>query len=665
MRHPFPLLLRRGKLRSRESLPSFVLRLGQVNFYEPVTLMHGLCLQSTPRDRLDWPAQGETYERLFQLSWTDIYALHGATGHTFAAILTPLDRELLFLQLPDGGALPMLPRELASKQLRSAAATQFCPLCLKEASYHRITWMPVAVAACHRHKRLLLDRCPHCQGQVPVRALVEDHRCRRCGADLAQAPAPRIADDVLGLTSQRFIRWWLALAPKPHDRARYGPLLQLNPRLLFFLLEGLVDSIRLLGSEWSYMHSPSARPPLQPFLRGGRKPTPSQSYRLHATAFKALVDWPQGFFDFLQAYTVRADVKAPGGVWEDLGRLYSKWLNGRWKHSDLRFVQHAFAHHLVRTYVPAPEKLYTSGTHAPTVAFISPTRAARLLEVSRSSIQRLIGADLLIKYTYLYGEPRRYGFVRRDEVLTLRLAWEGGVPLAQAAQWLGLTRKIVLDLTRVGLLIADPSSTTLAREAWLFDKQDLDRCYCALITRAQGPGRKYSSLAETARALAGRGLKVADILKLIAQGSLPCWKLRKAPALATLSFDIPDVERLLLQPGLDQEIISGEQAAQRLGISSSALVNWVKAKCLTARASYASEVYLDAQEVERFRANHMFSEDAASLLGLHPLDLELWHHEWGLEALKGMGPNGRLRFLFRREDVEKLSVELDGSDELE
>jgi len=222
-----------------------------------------------------------------------------------------------------------------------------------------------------------------------------------------------------------------------------------------------------------------------------------------------------------------------------------------------------------------------------------------------------------------------------------------------------------VDLVRVGLLTATPSSIKLESEMWLFDKLDLDRCYCALITRAQGLGRKYSILAEAARVLAVLELKVADILALIANGSLAYWKLKEAPALAALSFDVPDIENLLMQRGSGEEILSAEQAAQRLGTSSITLVNWIESNLLAARVYYAFEVYLDAAEVERFRANYMFLEEAASLLGIPPIDLELWHQEWGLEAVRGRDANGRRLLLYLREDVKKLSAELDTVLELE
>jgi transcriptional regulator with XRE-family HTH domain len=120
-----------------------------------------------------------------------------------------------------------------------------------------------------------------------------------------------------------------------------------------------------------------------------------------------------------------------------------------------------------------------------------------------------------------------------------------------------------------------------------------------------------------------------------------------------------------MQPGSGLEILSAEQGAQRLGVSAGTLIRWARSNLLAARLYYAFDVYLDAEEVERFRADYMFSEDAAPLLGLQPLDLELWYQDWGLEVTRGMGTNGRPVFLFRREDVERLSVELDAEGERE
>jgi len=656
----FPLLLRRGRLLPRESLPSFVVRLAQLHYYNPVTILNRLCLEGLERDRLDCPSKGETYERLFALTWVDPSWLHDATGHYFAEMLTPPGIRVESLQLPVGEVLPALAPDVARKQLRPESAAQFCPACLKKAPYHRVSWMPVAAAVCVTHKRLLVDRCPGCQGRASVRAIVEDCRCRRCGADLREARSAWIGNDVFGVLSQRFIRWWLRIGRAPADPSHYGLPWQ-HPRVLFHIVDGLVDSIRPLGSDWNYMHRPVTKSPMEPFGHIRGRPTPNQSYRLYATAFKALVDWPQGFHEFLRAYTSRDDKRARSGVFEDLSRLYSRWLDDRWKHPAFGFVQDAFAHYLVDTYVISSPTARRGGYRCPSSTsraptFVSPIRAARLLGVSVRTIKRLVDAEFLVGYTVEQGEPRRYGFVRRDEVLTLRLAWRKAISLEDAAKWLGLTRSVVVDLVKVGLLTAECDPNMDGNSQWMFSKQNLDRCYCEVTARARSPGRGYSSLPEAARALSARALRVADILKLVVDGQLECWSHTQSPALAKLTFTISDVATLLKRSGHGLGLLNDEEAAHRLGVESWTLSRWVGKGLLSPTVRYAYEAYFDPEEIARFLADHVPCKEAAEMLGLEVKELEAWYWNWGLEAASGIGMDGRAVYLFHREDVERLRI---------
>ena len=663
MRRRFPLLLRSGKLLPRESLSSFLVRLAQLNYYEPVTIMSRLCLESIEQDRLDWPSRGETYDRLFDLTWIDPYALHDATGHCFARVLTPPDVEISYLKTPGGTKLSVLPKKIVRKLLRPAVAAQFCPTCLRKALYHRVSWMPVAVAVCTTHKQRLVDQCPNCQAKVPIRAIVEDGHCRRCGADLTKVQSSRIVSDPLGLDSQRFIQWWLGIGRKPVDPARYGLLPQFDPRRLLYLVEGLVDSIRLLGSDWHYMHQPDTKLPMKPFDRVTGKPTPDQSYRLYATAFKALVDWPHGFYEFLRSYASRDSRSARTGVLEDMGRLYSRWLDDGWKSPAFSFIHSAFTRHLVNTYVTSsstprqPSCRGVSGLPQP-ATFVSPVRAARLLEVSVSTIKRLADAGFLVKYTVEHGEPHRYGFVRRDEVLTLRLAWKKGISLGEAARWLGLTQTVVVDLVRVGLLTAEGDPNMDRSSQWMFGKQCLDRCYCRVTTKVRNPGREFSSLPEAARALSVRGLRVADILKLVADGDLGCWSLTQSPALAKLTFAFSDISTLLTRPGQSVRLLDGEETARRLGVQSWVISRWIANDWLSPKIRYGYETYFAFEEIDRFLANHMSSQEAAEMLGLEVKEIEQWPWIWGLEVAKGLGVDRQNVCFFSRENVEQVRAEL-------
>jgi hypothetical protein len=73
-----------------------------------------------------------------------------------------------YVELPEGEVGLLLDTGLGRKQVRAATAALFCPLCLKEAAYHRLIWLPFAVSACLAHHCLLLDHCPACRRTVSV-----------------------------------------------------------------------------------------------------------------------------------------------------------------------------------------------------------------------------------------------------------------------------------------------------------------------------------------------------------------------------------------------------------------------------------------------------------------------------------------------------------------
>lgn len=650
IRRRFPLLLRRGRLLPRETLPSLLVRLAQLNHYEPVTILRQLCLAGAENDRLDWPARAEIYERLFDMVWIDPYRLHQATGHYFAEILTPPGKQVQCLPHPSDDRLPALTPEMARQQLRPEGAAQFCPRCLKEARYHRVSWLPVAVSACMTHKRLLVDRCPNCQSNISIRAIVEAGRCRRCGTELHTTASARLSHDDFGLLSQRLIHGWLKVGRLP-PKSEGHELWQQPPRLLFCLVDGLVDSMKALGSDWGYLYQPVTRSPCTTFgaLRG--RLTPEQSYRLYATALKALCDWPQGFYAFLQAYLRRNDGQLKRGIAEDLGRLGTRWFNDRWQHPAFSFVHEALAHHLVAMYVPTSATAQPGSHVIPT--FVSPIRAARLLEVSVKTVKRLVDAGFLVGYNPEHGQPHQYGAIRQDELLQLRLAWRKPISLEEATKWLGLTKSTMVDLVRVDLLTAESYADQLSDRPWVFSKQKLDACYNA-VTRGVRSGRGYSSLVEAARTLSVVGLKVADILKLVADGKVRCWASNEAPALAKLSFDCLQIEALLEKPDRGKGLLRSEKAAHRLGVDGSSLLRWMSAGLVSPVIEYAYETFFDPDDIERFLADHITSKETAAMLEVDVVELEGWYWEWGLKAVQGIGLDGRALFLFRREKVERV-----------
>src|SRR5258708_37882548 len=112
-----PLLVRVPPLPG-ESLDSYLIRLSQLNSYNSPEVLWDLVLETLdPRrhhrymkDRLDFPFNAETYNRIFTLTMIDPFVLYKSTCHRFAPVLTPPPRSVNYLTLPNEISVPCLPR---------------------------------------------------------------------------------------------------------------------------------------------------------------------------------------------------------------------------------------------------------------------------------------------------------------------------------------------------------------------------------------------------------------------------------------------------------------------------------------------------------------------------------------------------------------------------
>jgi hypothetical protein len=457
-------LLRRSDLRPGESLPSFLARLAQLNHYDPPSILDGLCLgYGKAREQAQRPVSIETFERLALLTGVDPTALCAATAHRFAPVLTPPGSTLHAWRLPDGQAVSYLTLGNLSKQVRRESAAQFCPDCLQEGAYHRLVWIPVAVSACLRHQRVLVDRCPNCRASVTIRSVV-DARCGTCQADLTQAPVIPIGADALGRLSQQVLQAWLMGTPLP-DNLSARALPDQPPAILYRVMDGLRFSILNVRPGWRHLHKIAGGPPRLPFPRVvAQQPLrPDQSYRLFATAFKALLNWPDGFFAFLQAYWRHGETQGASRPYAELGILYAQWLGKKWQPPAFQFVQDAFAEYLVNRYADSMSSLHPHWhcgqlAWADHFAYATIEDAARLLHTSPEMVERLAWLGRLV----FLGPQARFGshhqFVRRVEVLTLQRKWHEALPLQEAACWLGMSADVVRELVAAGLLTRVPGA---------------------------------------------------------------------------------------------------------------------------------------------------------------------------------------------------------------
>jgi len=285
-------LLCRSPLYPDESLSSYLHRLAIGNSYVPLSLLTNLIHRRLARagikDNLRSPMRPQTYDVLSELTCASAQELAAASIHRLAQapLLALMEQDQVYLS--NGQPILLLNHSVKYRALRRDERAQFCPHCLREAAYHQLSWFPWESTVCLKHQCLLVDTCPCSQGGVSIREIVQC-RCSRCGVDLANIATDDISDDALALFAQRTIQlWWgMNVPPKPWD----GWGLPAEPvPILHQLFTRLTRSVTIVW-EWEHVYGLTT---IQPNIHATQK-----------TAFGALVNWPQGFWTFLQTHLQR------------------------------------------------------------------------------------------------------------------------------------------------------------------------------------------------------------------------------------------------------------------------------------------------------------------------------------------------------------------------
>jgi hypothetical protein len=525
------MLLCRSPLLPGESLPSLVARLTKLNRYDSSTMLDRLCLVDLPGQRVGHPIQPVIFERMANLTQIDPVQIYQATRHYFTPILTPPGVDTRILTLPGGEMAPLLPQRQAGMQLRPDTAAQFCPYCLQEVAYHRLIWIPMTVAVCLKHHCLLAQNCPDCHQTLSIQDIVNT-QCRHCEADLRQTPPLSLGNDPMGLFAQQVLQAWLTRAETPKV---VGLKLPEQPaQTLFHLVAGLSSSMLKVKDDWKYLHqvdfTPSA---FSSRNTSSNQMSPLKSYISHATAFKVVTNWPTGFYEFLQAYRGCYDQNLNQGLRTDLGYLYNACVQKRWQHPSFQFVQEAFEQFLVDHYshsitVTRSRRYRNNPAFARKFAFMPVAEAAQLLDTVPSLVYGLIETGELTAYEAQ--EPSNlFPFVKRADVLAVGQKKGVFLSLTQAAQQLGVSPKVVMDMAKIGLLQA---VSTPEIDGWLVTQKSIKRYVWALADHVidavlERPPNSTIDLTTAAQVLSEVGLKEADILKSILDGNLKsyCYQL--------------------------------------------------------------------------------------------------------------------------------------------
>ncbi|MBN2147199.1 MAG: TniQ family protein [Anaerolineales bacterium] len=454
-----------------ESLPSLLARLMLANRYDPPRLFTGFCTQRLASlgicDSLGCPTQPQTFEILATLTGTTVEQLASASIHRFAPRMNLMGTNQTVILLNEQPLL-LIDKNLRD-DFRAEDDVQYCPLCLAEAAYHRLGWFPEAVAICLNHRCFLLEDCWQCGKRLNMVDLVKRH-CDACEADLATAPPIPIRDDSFGVFVQEAISSWLGLSS--FTRSPEWGLPDHPPEVLWCILFGLYSSLEN-RTNWNYLYwsdmLPKEAEPSRYWSKRYLKPT--SSYVLYATAFKGLVDWPNGFYDFLseyRAYTTRHYRRFDG---VGLDRLAYRWLEYQWRLPEFEFVQEAYRQFIEQREndptKPSPKRPELSRRFE----YMTVERAADALCVNDDIIYRLIQAG---KLTSLASKASLPVWVRRRDVALIFDSWRQSLSPDRAGRVLGIPPEAVIDLAKMGFFITERGPIAAdGSEDWLFNWQSV------------------------------------------------------------------------------------------------------------------------------------------------------------------------------------------------
>ncbi len=606
-----------------------------------------------------FPRRAVMFQRIASFTGVDVSEIYASSNHHFAEVLTPPGQTIELEEITGYAPAPLLSHPLAAKQLRPAHAGQFCPACLREAAYHRLAWMPLAVSACLKHRCLLMNRCQRCGRAVSIQDIVET-RCCRCGDHLAETELIPLEDDA-GLHFQQILQSWFMESITP-DGLHLLP--QESPRALYRVVDGLQWATRMLeGSEWPFLHRINAGS-LQGQIKGQRALTPYANYCLYATACKGIMNWPEGFYQFLDAYRGQMcrEKSTGGGPKADLGNLYTQWLQEYWQHPAFEFVHSAFEHYFIRSYSLSSAVARTNlCQERPDVmerfSLVNIAEAARLLETTPTMINTLLKVGRLTYQTQGPTSKRQYRFVSRREVLELWSVWNEAVNRAQAAEWLGVTERMVVDLVNAGLLSAERCPAE-GYPFWAFSRSSLLRCLESVSKHVEcrpfqeGDCRdSVVDLAGAARLLFVIGLNAVSILSNVAEGRLPACQIEgQELKLGSLLFDRSGIEQYIHKIKSENNWVSREELTKLLKVKDVTLTRWVREGLISPTTVLGGAQYFSRDSVEEFMGDHITTDETAEMLNVGKLTVQKWVRLGRLSEVCISGPNidGYHSYLFNK-----------------
>jgi hypothetical protein len=430
--------------------------------------------------------------------------------------------------------------------------------------------------------------------------------CSQCSFDLRTSPTISVAADAFGLFSQYLLQGWLRVSPS--IKVGRGKLPDQPDFILYQVVYGLQRAIRTIERQWDYLHDPfDVDTALSVFpCKKTTQMTPFKAYVVYATAVKALMKWPYGLYEFLNAFILRDQAEPTGSVVDDLGSIYTGWLRNAWKQPEFSFLQAAYGRYLRENFafsLALQQKYRGSANYVEGIGsdYLSYRDAAQRLNASEVIVERAVELGLLRSKPQSRQKATLCQFKRvgREAVSALKHRWRYGIPLYDAARLLGVTQKITQGMMEAGLIKAVSGPEIDGYRRWKIGPHSLAYFFTRLarggVRYRYNQSVKLVSLAAATETVAEAGLDTVFLIEGLLVGQLRGYWPPGNRNLGQLMISEEDLAALLqaidrprsaAQP-IDEKTeavgskspevqLSGPELARQLGLDQSQLGLWIR-----------------------------------------------------------------------------------------
>jgi len=647
-----------------ESLPSLMERLAKLNFYPEASYIAKILEKryghASFSNKACLPFSVKEFIDLAQLTQIDPADLIAASDHRLAPAILFLSVQQEKCIFPNGSQFIVFDSLAYSTQWRRAPL-KFCSQCLSEKPYHRLIWLLDTTSVCIRHQCLLAEGCPQCQSTLSITEIVEC-RCQKCKASLSSCTTPSLVNDPMGLLAECAIQNWalgIQIADMPQA---YRAISKFSVYALYQFVRGIRHSLQHPKVDQDSLLRLTQNSTLQGTAMQEERGS-NTSFVFNKVAFACFKNWPYGFHQFLRDYRVRSTYHS--GLSTYLGTLYNTWILKRWQHPQLQFVQKSFDEFLLSGNVPAAliyrtERVATNPKLKKHFRCWGNAVTAKKLQVSTGTLNRLFKLgklDSCLFDAYITPQPT----FNPKAIRSLKAAWDNGISLQETMELLGASKEMVKNLVKVGALQVLRGPPTDMSQEWLFDHQSVVDFFATLeanISQALKEDHTMLTLTGAAKSLACVGLNAASILHELANSNYQIYAEPEAKKFVSRAripiYAVEYLREYVLERNGWMKLID---VAKIMGVKWTVVSKWVKAGLLKPAASHGNAIFFSRSEVEKFKSEYIFTEEAARILRIGVLAVQKWARYGRLKPVASERINGCHRYLFRRKDVERLRPE--------